>query len=89
MTLDDDYNIRNNQFWGMYGTPKAELAYIDIESNSFKYYKVIDPLFKAKNDKIPDYCLEDFKTLFKDGITIWSDIAHFMDYDYYMRRGDR
>lgn len=89
MTLDDDYNIRNNQFWGMYGTPKAELAYIDIESNSYKYYKVIDPLFKAKNDKIPDYCLEDFKTLFKDGITIWTDIAHFMDYDYYMRRGDR
>lgn len=89
LSLDEDYETRNIQFWGMYGVPKAELDYVDIMSESYKYYKVIDPMFKAKNDRVPDYCLEDFKNLFKEGITIWSSENHFMDYDYYMRKGVR
>lgn len=89
LSLDEDYEVRNNQFWGMYGTPKAEINYVDIDSQSFKYYKVVDPMFKAKNNKIPDYCLEDFKNLFKEGITVWSSEDHFMDYDYYMKGGIR
>ena len=89
LSLDEDYETRNNQFWGMYGTPKAELSYVNIDSDSYKYYKVIDPMFKASNDKIPDYCLEEFKNLFKEGVTVWSSIDHFMDYDYYMRKGIR
>lgn len=89
LSLDEDYQLRNEQFWGMYGTPKAELSYVNITSHSYKYYKVIDPMFKAKNDKIPDYCLEEFKNLFKDGLTIWSDERYFMNYDYYMREGIR
>ncbi len=89
LSLDEDYEERNNQFWGMYGTPKAELDYVDIGTQSYKYYKVVSPMFKAKNDRIPDYCLEEFKNLFKEGITIWSSENHFMDYDYYMKEGIR
>lgn len=89
LSLDEDYETRNNQFWGMYGIPKAELDYVDITSDSYKYYKVINPMFKAKNNRVPDYCLEDFKNLFKEGITIWSSENHFMDYGYYMREGVR
>ena len=81
MTIRPEYAKIIDNFFSMYGYKVMSLEVPNIHTRKkWNYLKAIEMNITGNKNKIPQEYLEEIRTMFLNGVTLWHDYETMYDY---------